>query len=183
MKPAHDGTAHMGEPSMKNRISNRIAAVAVAMFAAAAAPPDAFAHNLHFPNLTLKKTYVVTHTTPSIINGLNFGGSELFDLSGTLVKCEKTAASCLLKVDVTLQASVSPGESLSLYARADYDDSAPQIARVISAVIPNTFQRNARYSWFLEVAPGDHVVEVFAWTDNNLGATMERGSLTISVFR
>ena len=54
---------------------------------------------------------------------------------------------------------------------------------MISSVIPNDFSETRSYSWFLEVPQGDHVVEVFAWTLNDLGATMERGSQTISVFK
>jgi hypothetical protein len=181
MKPAHDGTAQKGETSMKNRISNGIAVMAVAMIAICAAAPEAFGQNMQASNLTLKKTYVVTHTTPTLIYGQNWGGSVLF-ASGTIVTCPK-GANCFLKVDVTLQASVSPGESLFLYGRVDYNDSAPQVAQVISGVIPNGFSETRSYSWFFEVPQGDHVVDVLTWTLNDLGATMERGSLTISVFR
>ena len=182
MKPAHDGTAQKGETSMKNRISNGIAVMAVAMIAMCAAAPEAFGQNMQASNLTLKKTYVATHTTPTWIYGQNWGGSVLIAPSGTIVNCPK-GANCFLKVDVTLQASVSPGESLSLYGRVDYNDSAPQVAQVISGVIPNGFSETRSYSWFFEVPQGDHVVDVFAWTLNDLGATMERGSLTISVFK
>jgi len=160
MKPAHDGTAQKGETSMKNRISNGIAVMAVAMIAICAAAPEAFGQNMQASNLTLKKTYVVTHTTPTWIYGQNWGGSVIIAPSGMIVNCPK-GANCFLKVDVTLQASVSPGESLSLYSRVDYNDSAPQVAQVISGVIPNGFSETRSYSWFFEVPQGDHVVDVF----------------------
>jgi len=86
---------------MKNRISNGIAVMAVAMIAMCAAAPDAFAQNMQASNLTLKKTYVATHTTPTWIYGQNWGGSVLIAPSGTIVNCPK-GANCFLKVDVTL---------------------------------------------------------------------------------
>jgi hypothetical protein len=168
---------------MKKGISKGIAAMAVAVFAMSAGATETAAQTLQAANLQLKKTYAAARMGPLSISSLDFGGTPLFSPNGTLVNCPKTGGNCLLRVDVTLQASVGVGESLNLYARADYADSADQLARVISSVTQNGFSETRSYTWFLEVTPGDHIVDSYAWTENGLFAWMERGSLTISVFK
>src|SRR5262245_1325358 len=118
---------------MDTRISRAIMTLAAAASFATASP--AFAQvSVTGSNLQVKKVFVKTKMTPTTIYSLDNLGSYLFGTESAIkVNCPKPGGNCLLQIDVTVQASVAGGETLFIYARADYHDGISPAAQVMTA--------------------------------------------------
>ena len=95
---------------MKNRIFRGIVVLGASMIVVLAAAPDAFAQGpLQAPDLTLKKTYVVTAPLLESIDGQNWAGARAL-LPGRVSRhLPRRAAFCLLKLTIAMQAWVNVG--------------------------------------------------------------------------
>jgi hypothetical protein len=168
---------------MKTWISRGFVALGVAMVAASAGSTKAFGQEQAASDLTVKKMYVKTYKNQNLTF---IPDQESHIFSKTTVSCPNPG-NCLLRMEVALQASSQAGSSLVVKPTVDNAEPLPTVggARMLAGFQDQSGYGETRsYTWYQEVTPGNHSVEVLAWA-SFIGSTalVEHGTLTISVLR
>ena len=127
-------------------------------------------------NLTVKKVYVRSQVAPgTIASGANLA-------IPMTVNCPKTG-NCLLKIDASMQIALELDAILILGAKVDGQKTLPNEFVAAARAAYDGFSEARSYTWFAEVAPGDHTVNVYAAFATTQGVTVPLSSLTVSVLK